>query len=144
MQLTNVQVLNVLQGLNTISQNKLPIRLAWKVTTAIRSLQEFAKAVDEPMKEIRTKHALKDDAGNFVPAVDENGNNIPDTIQIPNDKVAIVNKEMNELLDATVEVNNVEFSLTDFPETMELEPSVLILLTPILKDEPTQELKLIQ
>jgi len=81
MQLTNVQVLNALQGLNTISQNKLPIRLAWKVTTAIRSLQDFAKS---------------------------------------------------------------EFSLSDFPETMELEPSTLTLLTPILKDEPVQELKLIQ
>jgi hypothetical protein len=144
MQLTNVQVLNVLQGLNTISQNKLPIRLAWKVTTAIRSLQEFAKAVDEPMKEIRTKHALKDDAGNFVPAVDENGKEIPDTIQIPNDKIAIVNMEMNELLGAAVEVSNVEFALSDFPESLELEPSVLSLLMPVLKDEPTQELKLIQ
>lgn len=144
MQLTNVQVLNVLQGLNTISQNKLPIRLAWKVTTAIRSLQEFAKAVDEPMKEIRTKHALKDEAGNFVSAVDENGKAIPDTIQIPNDKIAIVNQEMNELLGATVEVSNVEFSLSDFPESMELEPSVLSLLMPVLKDEPTAELSLVK
>ena len=144
MQLTNVQVLNVLQGLNTISQNKLPIRLAWKVTTAIRSLQEFAKAVDEPMKEIRTKHALKDEAGNFVQAVDENGKEIPDTIQIPNDKIAIVNQEMNELLGATVEVSNVEFSLSDFPESLELEPSVLSLLMPVLKDEPTAELSLVK
>lgn len=144
MQLTNVQVLNVLQGLNTISQNKLPIRLAWKVTTAIRSLQEFAKAVDEPMKEIRTKHALKDEAGNFVQAVDENGKEIPDTIQIPNDKIAIVNQEMNELLGATVEVSNVEFSLSDFPESLEMEPSVLSLLMPVLKDEPTAELSLVK
>jgi len=144
MQLTNVQVLNVLQGLNTISQNKLPIRLAWKVTTAIRSLQDFAKAVDEPMKEIRTKHALKDEAGNFVAAVDENGKDIPDTIQIPNDKIAIVNQEMNDLLGATVEVANVEFSLSDFPETLELEPSVLSLLMPVLKDEPTAELALVK
>jgi len=144
MQLTNVQILNVLQGLNTISQNKLPIRLAWKVTTAIRSLQDFAKAVDEPMKEIRTKHALKDETGNFVAAVDENGKNIPDTIQIPNDKIATVNMEMNELLGATVEVANVEFSLSDFPETLELEPSVLSLLMPVLKNELTTELSLVK
>lgn len=144
MQLTNVQVLNALQGLNTISQNKLPIRLAWKVTTAVRSLQDFAKALDEPMQEIRTKHALRDEGGNLVEAVDEKGEKIPNTIQIPNDKIAIVNKEMNELLGQTVEVHNVEFSLSDFPETMELEPSTLTLLTPILKDEPVQELKLIQ
>ncbi len=101
-------------------------------------------SLDEPMQEIRTRHALRDDAGNLVEAVDEKGENIPNTIQIPNDKIAIVNKEMNELLSQTVEVHNVEFSLSDFPETMELEPSTLTLLTPILKDEPTQELKLIQ
>ena len=144
MQLTNVQVLNALQSLNSLSQNKLPIRLAWKVTTAIRSLQEFAKSLDEPMQEIRTKHALRDEAGNLVEAVDEKGEKLPNTIQIPNDKIAIVNQEMNDLLSITVEVSNVEFALSDFPETLELEPAVLAGLTPILKDEPTQELKLVQ
>lgn len=144
MQLTNVQVLNVLQGLNTISQNKLPIRLAWKVTTAIRSLQDFAKSLDEPMQEIRMKYALRDETGSLMEALDEKGDKLPNTIQIPNDKIAIVNKEMNELLGATVEVANVEFSLSDFPETLELEPSTLNLLAPIIKDEPAQELKLIQ
>ena len=144
MQLTNVQVLNALQSLNTISQNKLPIRLAWKVTTAVRSLQDFAKSLDEPMQEIRTKHALRDDAGNLVEAVDEKGEKIPNTIQIPNDKITIVNQEMNDLLSIVVEVNNVEFSLSDFPETLELEPAVLTGLTPLIKDEPAQELKLVQ
>jgi uncharacterized FlaG/YvyC family protein len=144
MQLTNVQVLNALQSLNSLSQNKLPIRLAWKVTTAVRSLQEFAKSLDEPMQEIRTKHALRDEAGNLVEAVDEKGEKVPNTIQIPNDKIATVNQEMNDLLSITVEVNNVEFSLSDFPETLELEPAVLSGLTPLIKDEPTQELKLVQ
>jgi len=144
MQLTNVQVLNALQSLNSLSQNKLPIRLAWKVTTAVRSLQDFAKSLDEPMQEIRTKHALRDEAGNLVEAVDEKGEKLQNTIQIPNDKIAIVNQEMNDLLSITVEVNNVEFSLSDFPETLELEPAVLAGLTPLIKDEPTQELKLVQ
>lgn len=144
MQLTNVQVLNALQSLNTISQNKLPIRLAWKVTTAVRSLQDFAKSLDEPMQEIRMKHAVRDDAGNLVEAVDEKGEKVPNTIQIPNDKIAIVNQEMNDLLSIVVEVSNVEFALSDFPETLELEPAVLVGLTPLIKDEPAQELKLVQ
>jgi hypothetical protein len=135
MQLTNAQVLNALQGLNTISQNKLPIRLAWKVTTAIRSLQEFAAAAEASMQETRMKYALRDETGNVVDAYDENGMAIPDTIQIPNEKIAFVKQEMNDLLSATIEVNNVEFSLNDFPETLELEPSILVLLMPILKDD---------
>jgi uncharacterized FlaG/YvyC family protein len=144
MQLTNVQVLNALQSLNSLSQNKLPIRLAWKVTTAVRSLQEFAKSLDEPMQEIRTRHALRDEAGNLVEAVDEKGEKVPNTIQIPNDKIVSVNQEMNDLLSIIVEVNNVEFALSDFPESLELEPAVLTGLTPLIKDEPVQELKLVQ
>jgi hypothetical protein len=132
MQLTNAQVLNALQGLNTISQNKLPIRLAWKVTTAIQSLQEFATTLDAPLQEIRLKHALRDEEGNLVEVRDENNVAIPNTIQIPNEKIPVVQQEMNELLNATVEVANVQFSLNDFPETLQLEPSVLVLLTPIL------------
>jgi hypothetical protein len=143
MQLTNAQVLNVLQALNIMSQNKLPIKLSWKITTAIRSLESFAKAVDEPMKEIRLKYALRDHLDNLVEAVDKDGNAIPNTVQIPNDKVAVVNKEMTDLMDAKVEVSNVEFSLSDFPDTMELEPSILNLLMSVMKEEPVKELKLV-
>jgi hypothetical protein len=143
MQLTNIQVLNVLQGLNTLAQQKLPIRLAWKVTTAIRSLKEFAKAVEEPLQEIRMKYAVRDVVGNLVEAVNESGESVPNTMQIPNDKLEVLNQEINDLLNATVEVSNVEFSLSDFPETMEMEPSALNLLMPIIKNEPTTELKLV-
>ena len=139
MQLTNLQVLNALQSLSTISQHKLPIRLAWRITTAIRSLEPFAKAVDEPMKDIRMKYAIKDQLDNYIEAVDDNGNSVPNTIQIPNDKIAIVNKDMDELLSQMVEVLNVKFKLSEFPDTLELQPAVLVGLTPLItEDEPTE------
>lgn len=139
MQLTNLQVLNALQSLSTISQHKLPIRLAWRITTAIRSLEPFAKAVDEPMKDIRMKYAIKDQLDNYIEAVDDTGNAVPNTIQIPNDKIAIVNKDVDELLSQMVEVLNVKFKLSEFPETLELQPAVLVGLTPLItEDEPTE------
>jgi hypothetical protein len=144
MQLTNIQVLNAVQALSSLGQNKLPFKLAWRVTTALRSLEPFAKAVDEPMKDIRTKYALRDDAGNFVEAIDKDGNNVPNTVQIPNDKIALVNKEMEDLLAQTVEVHNVEFKLSEFPESLELEPNVLNALTPLINEEPAPDLKLVQ
>jgi hypothetical protein len=137
MQLTNAQVLNVLQSLNTLSQKKLPIKLAWKITTAVRSLEPFAKAVDEPLTDIRTKHALKDQNGNLVEAVGKDGNPIPNTLQIPNDKITIVNQEMDELLLQKVEVVNVNLKLSDFPDTLELEPTVLSGLLPIITEDST-------
>lgn len=135
MQLTNAEVLNALQGLNKLAGNKLPIKLSWKVATASRELEAFAKAVDTPMQEVRTKHALKDENGNFVEAFDENGVKVPNTIQIPGDKVALVNSELNELLSEKVEVHNVQLNLSDFPETLELEPAIVNALMPILTDK---------
>ena len=143
MQLTNIQVLNAVQALSSLGQKKLPFKLAWRVTTAMRSLEPFAKAVEEPLKEIRLKYALRDHLDNFVEAVDKDGNTIPNTIQIPNDKITIVNKEMDDILFQTVEVHNVEFKLSEFPDTIELEPAVLSALVPLMKDEPVQELKLV-
>ena len=143
MQLTNLQVLNVLQALNKLGQEKLPIRLSWKVTTAVRELEVFAKAVDEPMKEIRMKYANRDESGNLIEATDENGNTIPNTITIPNDKIELVNKDLDELLSQEVEVKNVTFKLSDFPDSLELEPAVLNALYPVMVDEPATELKLV-
>jgi hypothetical protein len=144
MQLTNLQVLNALQALNVLGQEKLPIKLAWKVTTAIRSLEPFAKAVDEPMKDIRMKYAIKDQLDNYIEAVDDTGNAIPNTIQIPNDKIAIVNKEMDELLNQTIEVQNASLKLSDFPESTQLSPAILHALTPLIKDDIPAELSLVK
>lgn len=134
MQLTNVQVLNILSALSTVSQHKLPIKLAWKVTTAVRTLEPFAKAVEEPMKEIRLKYAKRDHLDNLVEALDKDGKAIPNTITIPNDKIELVNMELDELLSQVVEVSNVGLKLSDFPDSMELEPTALLALAPILTD----------
>jgi hypothetical protein len=143
MQLTNLQVFNVSQGLTALGQQKLPIKLAWKITTAVRALAAFATAADESLKEIRTKYALKDADGNLVPSVDEHGKQVPDSLQIPNDKIAMANKEINELLEQVVEVHNVTIKLSHFPDNCELEPSILIALSSILEEEPNTALKLV-
>jgi len=135
MQLTNLDVLNALQAFSVLSQKKLPIKAAWKVTTAIRSLDAFAKAADESMKELRLKYAALDEQGNPLPAKDDNGLPLENTVQIPNDKIPLLNAEMNELLSQKVEVHNVTLKLSDFPESLELEPAVLNSLMNLLIDE---------
>lgn len=134
MQLTNAQVLNVLQGLNKLSQNKLPVKLAWKISTAIRSLEPFAKALDEPTTKIRLRYATKDATGNILEAIDKDGIAIPNTIQIPNEMISNFNKEIEELLMQTVEVTNVHIKFSDLPESLELEPAVLSLISPIIDE----------
>ena len=136
MKLTNLQVLNAMYALNSLSQQKMPVKLAWKITTAVRSLEPFAKAVDEPMKDIRMKFAVKDDNGNYLEAVDSDGNLLPNTVQIPTDRLTIVNKEMDELLSQIIEVHNVQFNLSDFPDSLQVEPVVMNALMIMIDDQP--------
>jgi hypothetical protein len=131
MELTNSQVLNALQGLNTLSSNKLPIKLAWKVTTAIRELEVFAKAVETPLQDIRMKYAARDEDGRLLEALNEAGEKIPNTLQIPSDKLGLLNSELMDLMNAQVQVHNVALSLEDFPDTFEMEPTTLNLLMPL-------------
>jgi uncharacterized protein YxjI len=135
MKLTNLQILNATQGLGALSQKKMGIKTAWKITTALRSLEHFAKSADESMKEIRNKYALLDAQGNPLEAVNEKGERVANTVQIPNDKVAVLNKEMTEFMDQEIEVHNAQFRLADFPENLELEPSVLLAIAPLLIEE---------
>lgn len=144
MQLTNLHVLNVMQSLNIISQQKLPIQLAWKITTAIRSLAPFAAAIEESMKEIHVRYAIKDELGKFVEMVDKDGNNIPNTIQVPKDKIELWNNEMGELLSQTVEVFNVEFKLSEFPESIELQPIVLDGMAVLFTETASSDISLIK
>lgn len=134
MKLTNLQILSAVQGLNALSQKKMGIKTAWKVTTAMKSLEMFAKAADETMKEVRNKYALLDAQGNPLEAVNEKGEKIPNTVQIPSDKVRLVNQEMEDFMTQEVEVHNVEFKLSDFPENIELEPSVLLAISALIKE----------
>ena len=70
----------------------------------------------------------------MVEALDKDGKVIPNTITIPNDKIELVNMELDELLSQVVEVSNVGLKLSDFPDSMELEPTALLALAPILTD----------
>lgn len=132
MTLTNAQVLQVLQSLQTLGNNKLPVKLSWKITTAKKTLDGFAKAIEEGIQEIREKYAVKNEDGTFAEAVDENGNNVPNTMQITQENIEKFNQDLNDVLSITVVVLNVELSMADFPDTLEIEPIVLESLSPIL------------
>lgn len=145
MQLKNTQVLNAVRALTVLSQNKLPVKLSWRIATALRTLEPFAKAVEEPMKELQMKYAVRDDDGKFVEALDEKGTPVPNTLQIPADKVELLNKEVNDLLNEAVNVDNVTLRISDFPDSMEIEPVVFGALVPLIDDsEEVTSLNLIK
>jgi hypothetical protein len=51
---------------------------------------------------------------------------------------------MEELMAQTVDVHNVEFKLSEFPDTLELQPNVLNGLMPLIRDDSPPELSLVK
>lgn len=136
MQLTNKQVTDAYRGLTMLSNQKVPIKLAWKITTAIRSLAPFATKAGEIMEEIQKKYAMKNEDGTVVLGLDEKGNSIPNTMQIPPANISQLNAEIADILDQLVEVHNVQLKTTDFPDDINIEPAVLTNLSSILVTPP--------
>jgi hypothetical protein len=132
MRLTNLEVLNALRPLEVISQQKLPVKLSWKIATAMNALKPFAEQPQKFISEVTAKYAIRDEMGNAVESTDADGNKIPNTIQIGPMDIEKVNTELSDLMKQTVEVSNVELSLDDFPDTTEVEPVVMTGLLPLL------------
>lgn len=134
MKLLNQDILNVFSGLNALSNEKFTAKLAWKIQTARVSLQPFAESVASAMDDVRRKFGLKDANGNFIPAKNDQGEDIPDTMQVAQQDVETLNNELLELLNVETEVTNVQLSISDFPDTFEISPNTLAALQPILQD----------
>jgi len=135
MKLTNQQMLDVFAGLNTLSNEKFAAKMSWKIQMARTTLQPLVEALDKLLTEVRTKYAVKDNLGETIPAKNDKGEDIPNTIQIASENFAAVNDELMGLMKAEVEVSNVSLSLSDFPDTFEISPNTLAALSPILTTE---------
>lgn len=139
-----MQIMAATQAIAKLTQYKLPMRLAWKVATAVSVLSPLEKTVNDTAYNTRISYAIRKDDGSFVQATDTDGQPIPNTMQIPPDKITILNQELDELLAQTVEVHNTQFNLSEFPETMEIEPSVFVGLGPFLINDAPPELSLVK
>lgn len=134
MNLTNEQIFGVVNGLSVLSEEKLPARTAWKVLTAKTTLTPFFESLQKTLDEARLRHALRDEDGNILPGLDNEGNPVQGTIQINPDTIPALNKEIRDLLDVQVEVSNVSLSMAELPESLEIAPNALAILQPILVD----------
>jgi hypothetical protein len=134
MKLRNEQILNVFSGLNVLGNEKFSAKLAWKISTARAVLTPFVESLEKTMSELRLKYAIRDEEGNVVPAVNEEGKSVEGTIQVSRENVPLLNKELTDLLSVETDVENVSLSINDFPETLEISPNALAALQPILHD----------
>lgn len=120
MKIKNRDIIELLSTLNAMGKQKLPIKLSWKIETARNTIRPFAETAIQMIDQVKKDRALKDPNGNILMSKDANGNDIPETLMFDKGVVEEVNKEIEALLDAEVELSNVEFKIEDFPDTMEL------------------------
>lgn len=134
MKLKNEEIFGILTALNSIANEKVPAKLAWKINTARNTLQPFVETLQTVLDETRLRYAILDDDGNPVPGKNEEGEDVPGTIQLKQESIPELNREVSALLTEEVEVANVELSMSAFPDSMEFTPNSLAALQPILVD----------
>ena len=134
MKIKNRDIIELLSTLNLMSRQKLPIRVSWKIETARNAIRPFAETAITMIDNVKKEKALKDSDGTPLCLKDEKGNNLPETLMFDKNVIEEVNKEIEALLDEEVELNNVEFKLEDFPESIELTANEVRSLSKIIAE----------
>lgn len=106
-------VLNFSNGVRTFLNQKLPLPVAYKLNKINNSAEKEIEFYREKFSEIIQKYGKKDESGNFV--FSEDG----EQILIKDDELAECNKEIKELLDLNVEIENFNLKIEDFGENVE-------------------------
>lgn len=120
MKIKNRDIIEILSTLNIMAKQKLPIKVSWKIETARNAIRPFADTALQMIDDAKREKAMRDPDGNILMSKDANGNDIPDTLMFDKNVIDEVNKEIDSLLDAEVELANIEFKVEDFPDSVEL------------------------
>lgn len=135
MELKNREVIDIFNTLNTLAKERLPIKLSWRIETSRRALEPFYETALASVEQAKVRRALKNPDGTFVLAKGPDGNNIPGTMMFPREEVEELNREINSVLDETVEVSNITIKLSEFPDNLEISAESIKGLDKVVKDE---------
>jgi hypothetical protein len=134
MELKNRDIIDILKSLNTLAQERLPIKLSWRIETARRALEPFYETAIGAVEQAKFRRALKNDDGSFVLAKDAEGKGIPGTMVFDKNEVDDLNREIKSVLDETVEVSNINMNLSEFPDNLEVSAESIRGLDRIIKE----------
>lgn len=126
-ELTNLQILNSLQGLSELNKLKLPAKTAYAVAKLAKKVGGLHETLSTVINELYQKWAEKDEDGK-VKIMDDKG-----SITIPRENVPSLNKEYEELMKVTNQVSGKKLSIADLGD-ITLAPEVLMHLDWLLED----------
>jgi hypothetical protein len=133
MKIKNSNIIEILSTLNLLAGQKLPIKLSWRIETARNAIRPFAETAIKIVDQIKQDNAIKDSEGRPLMSKDKNGNDIPNTLLFDKDVLESLNRDIESVLNAEVEVENVEFKFEDFPDSLELTANEIRSLSKIIE-----------
>ena len=118
------ELLNSTETLQKLSQKDFKAKLAWSISRLLKSAENEIQGFNDTRMNLIKKYGEKDENGELI--TDENGN-----CKIEAGTVNDFNKELNELLDAEVEINanKIDFDLLG---DIEFTPSDMAMLEPFV------------
>jgi len=125
--ITLEQLINSTDGLKGLSQKSLKARSAYAVSKIIKAADAEMNTFNETRMELIRKYGEKDESGNLNS--DENGN-----VRILPESLEDFNKELQELLKTTVEINANKIRMEDLDD-VEFTPTEMAQLDEFIEFE---------
>ena len=121
-----VEVSNLQKTTQNFLQMEMPLRLSYKFTKLLSSIETESEFFITKLREIISKYGDKDDQGNFK---EENGN-----ILIQKQFIELAQKEVSALNNIEVTLPDITFTLDEL-EILNIKPADLRALLPFIKED---------
>jgi hypothetical protein len=93
---------NTIEAINNLMEMDINASCAFKLMKIVKDLSETIETKNSAEKKLIDRYAEKDESGNYVVPVDQNGNSIEDSLTIKN--IDEFTKEMKDLMDVENEL----------------------------------------
>ena len=120
-------LLNATEALQNLAKKELKARLALSISRILKNAEGEIQNFNETRMNLIQKYGEKDESGELVTTDDGN-------CKIPNENMQIFHSELNELLDATIEINANKIPL-DALDALDFTPKDMVMLEPFIEEE---------
>ena len=120
-------VVNAIEGLNTIMSQEIKGSIAFRVSRLRREINKELETFDEQRSKLIEKYALRDENGQYVTMDDGN------SIKLNPDTIKECDEEFNNLLNLEVEINADKLKMSD-ADAFNISPKQMNFLIPFFEE----------
>ena len=114
------ELINSTEALQKLSQKELKAKLAWQVSKLLKAADKELQEFNETRMSLIKKYGEKDEAGELI--TDDKGN-----CKIPEDSAVNFSNELNELVEAEIEINANKIKIDDL-DNIDFTPNEMNML----------------